>query len=201
MSHYYSRKPITSGKTTIIYTRQFGVNFTFKSQSGVFNWQKIDTGSELLLNSVILPKKKKSKILDLGCGFGFLGVVLAKIHPKLDFSLVDINELAVKLTKENCKQNEVTANTNVFQGHLYEPIKDEIFDVIITNPPLMAGKKILDEIVSKSVEHLNPKGSLQLVVPKKKGLKSMQKSLEATFGSYEVLAKGSGFWILQGING
>ncbi|NPE08361.1 MAG: methyltransferase, partial [Asgard group archaeon] len=83
------------------------------------------------------------------------------------------------------------------QGHLYEPFKDLVFDSIIANPPLMAGKKILTELVIVSKEHLREKGTLQIVVPKKKGLKSMQKLLTEAYGSFEVLAKGSGFWVLK----
>ncbi len=194
-SHYYSEKPISSGKTTIIQTIQFGNRLSFKSQSGIFGWRKVDKGSELLLNNAVIPKE--GLVLDLGCGYGFIGIALAKAYPGFRFVLTDINELAVKLTKENCKTNGVSKNTEVTQGHLYEPVKDLLFDSIITNPPLMAGKKILTELVTKSKNHLHENGTLQVVVPKKKGLKSMQKLLTEVYGSFEVLAKGSGFWVLK----
>ena len=194
-SHYYSEKPISTGKTTIIQTHQLGNRLSFKSQSGIFGWRKVDKGSELLLNNTDIPKK--GLILDLGCGYGFLGIALAKVYPEVKFILTDINELAVKLAKENCKINGVSINTDVKQGHLYIPVKDLKFDSIISNPPLVAGKKILAELVTASIEQLLEKGTLQIVVPKKKGLKSMQKMLEEVFGSYEVLAKGSGFWVLK----
>ena len=194
-SHYYSEKPISTGKTTIIQTHQFGHRLSFKSQSGIFGWRKVDKGSELLLNNVEMSEK--GLLLDLGCGYGFIGISLAKAYPKLHFILTDINELAVKLAKENCKTNGVSKNTEVKQGHLYEPVKDKKFDSIIANPPLMAGKKILTELVVESKNHLQEKGSLQIVVPKKKGLKSLQKLLTEVYGTYEVLAKGSGFWVLK----
>jgi 16S rRNA (guanine1207-N2)-methyltransferase len=194
-SHYYSEKPVSTGKTTVILTHQLGNRLSFKSQSGVFGWRKVDKGSELLLNNAEIPEK--GLILDLGCGYGFLGVALAKAYPEVHFILTDINELAVKLTRENCKTNAVLKNTVVKQGHLYDPVSDLMFDSIIVNPPLMAGKRIITELVTASKEHLNREGTLQVVVPKKKGLKSMQNLLVEIYGSYKVLAKGSGFWALQ----
>ena len=197
MTHYFSENPSSTGKTTMIQTHQLGNRLSFKSQSGIFGWNKVDVGSELLVNNVSLPKEKDLQILDLGCGYGFLGIALAKKYPKNNFFLTDINELAVRLARENCKLNEVQTNTKIFQGNLYDPFTNIQFDVIITNPPLMAGKKILQEIIAKSIAYLKDKGSIQLVVPKKKGLGSLQKMLENTYGSYQVVAKGSGFWILK----
>lgn len=195
MTHYYSERPTTSGKTTIIRTFQLGNPLIFKSQSGIFSWREVDTGSEVLVDNVILPKK--GDILDFGCGYGFIGIALAKAHPNLQFILTDINKLAVKLTKENCKHNEVQTNTQVHQGDLFEPISNKYFDVIITNPPLMAGKKILKKIVKQSKSHLKENGSFQLVVPKKKGLISIQKMLDEEFESHEELKRDSGYWVLR----
>ncbi|HUT81119.1 MAG TPA: methyltransferase [Candidatus Bathyarchaeia archaeon] len=193
--HYYSEKPSTSGKTTTIYTHQLGSPLIFKSQSGIFSWKQVDTGSEILLNNLDMPKN--GLILDLGCGYGFLGIALAKAYPDFSLILTDINELAVKYSQENCIVNKVTKNTIVKQGNLYESIKKRKFDLIITNPPLMAGKAILKQIISQSVEYLNENGSLQLVVPKKKGLISMQRMLTETYGDFAVLTKKSGFWVLK----
>ncbi|MBN1330684.1 MAG: class I SAM-dependent methyltransferase [Candidatus Heimdallarchaeota archaeon] len=194
-SHYYSERPSTSGKTITINTHQLGHSLTFTSQSGIFNWKKVDTGSEILLNNLVLPKN--GFVLDLGCGYGFLGVALAKAYPELSLVLTDINELAVKCSQKNCIINEVTKNTIVKQGNLYEPIKNYMFDSIITNPPLMAGKNVLNQIISQSKGFLNIKGSLQLVVPKGKGLVSMQKMITEIYGFFEVIAKKSGYWILK----
>jgi len=194
-SHYYSEKPVSSGKTTIIQTYQLGYRLSFKSQSGIFGWRKVDKGSELLLNNAEIPEK--GLVLDLGCGYGFIGIALAKAYPDVRFILTDINELAVKHAKENCKSNNVSKNTEVKQGHLYDPVSNLLFDSIIANPPLMAGKKIITELVLDSHEHLKEEGTLQVVVPKKKGLKSMQNLLTEVYGSFKILAKGSGFWVLQ----
>jgi len=198
--HYYSEKPASSGKRTLIKTHQLGNQLTFKSQSGVFSWSEIDKGSEILLNHLIIPNKNPKRILDLGCGYGFLGISLAKAYTAHEIILVDINELAIKLTRENCKTNNVEQNTQVKKSYLFDAIKDEKFDLIVTNPPLMAGKKILSNFISDSAKHLTDLGSIQLVVPKKKGLLSLQKMLEESFNKVSVLGKESGYWVLLGKN-
>jgi 16S rRNA (guanine1207-N2)-methyltransferase len=198
--HYYSEKPTSSGKRTIIKTRLFDNLLTFKSQSGVFSWSEIDKGSEILLNNLEIPSKTKKRILDFGCGYGFIGISLAKAFPIHELIMLDINELAIKLAKENCKINDVEKNTQVVKSNLYESVKNETFDIIITNPPLMAGKKILSAIISQSINYLTATGNIQLVVPKKKGLQSIQKMLQETFAAVNILGKKSGFWVLQGKN-
>ena len=199
MSHYYSEYPSSSGKTILIQTYQLGHQLKFKSQSGIFSWKKVDLGSELLLNNIELPSNKEIKLLDLGCGYGFLGISIAKAFPKIKVHLTDINSLAVKFTRENCKLNEVQKNTKVKQGHIYEPFENKKFNVIITNPPILAGKKILKEMIANSINYLEEHGSLFVVVPKKKGLVSMQKMFTETFAGYSVIAKGSGYWVLRGM--
>jgi 16S rRNA (guanine1207-N2)-methyltransferase len=109
--HYYSEQPSTTGKQVLIITEQFGQTFEFKSQSGIFNWKKVDKGSELLLHNIIFPTQSEASILDLGCGYGFLGIVIAKIRRDSRVILTDINQLAYQLTKENCHLNEVQNNT------------------------------------------------------------------------------------------
>ncbi|MHA1221506.1 MAG: class I SAM-dependent methyltransferase [Candidatus Heimdallarchaeota archaeon] len=193
--HYYSKKPSTSRKTTTIRTFQLGNSLAFKSQSGIFGWQKVDTGSELLIDTAEIPAS--GSILDLGCGYGLIGIVLAKANPNLQITLTDINTLAIKWTRINCKLNEVVENTDVRQGDLFEAVKEQTFDLIICNPPLMAGKAVLKRLIADAKNHITKNGSLQIVVPKKKGLLSMQKLLVKVFESYEVLAKGSGFWIMK----
>jgi 16S rRNA (guanine1207-N2)-methyltransferase len=198
--HYYSEKPSSSGKRTVIKTRQLGNLLTFKSQSGVFSWSAIDKGSEILLNHILIPNKKPRRILDLGCGYGFLGVSVAKAFPLHKITLVDINELAIKLTKENCKINNVTKNTRVKKSYLYQCFKNEKFDLIVTNPPLMAGKKVLASLINESANYLTKTGSIQLVVPKKKGLLSLQKMLEEAYEDVSVIGRKSGYWVLMGKN-
>jgi len=198
--HYYSEKPSSSGKRTIIKTRQLGNLLTFKSQSGVFSWSEIDKGSEILLNHLVIPNSKPRRILDLGCGYGFLGISLAKAYPTHKVVLTDINELAVKLSKDNCRANNVEQNTRVKKSYLFDSFKEEKFDLIVTNPPLMAGKEVLANLIEESVNFLAKEGSIQLVVPKKKGLLSLQKMLEETYEEVSVLGRKSGYWVLMGKN-
>ncbi|MEA2071364.1 MAG: methyltransferase [Asgard group archaeon] len=200
MNHYYSRDPTSSGKKTTIKTSAFGIPLIFKSQSGIFNWKKVDTGSEVLLHATEIPSQPKLQILDLGCGYGYLGIALAKRYPEIKVVLADINTIAVRMTRINCEINNVKSNTEVYQSDLFESLPHQLYDVILSNPPIMAGKKTLRELINQSKTNLKANGSLQLVVPKKKGLTSIKDMITKTFGSYKVLEKQSGYWILKAIN-
>lgn len=181
----------------IIKCRLRGHNWEFYTSSGVFSSKKIDNGTKLLIQSMILPDE--GAILDLGCGYGPIGVVAARINPKLQVFMTDINERAIKLTKNNIKRNKV-GNVQVFHGYLFEPILGKKFKTILTNPPISAGiHKIVTPIIEDSIKFLNPKGSLQLVVQSNKGGKTLTKLMEKTYSNVEVISRGSGYRVLYSI--
>ena len=146
---------------------------------------------------MILPEE--GNILDLGCGYGPIGIVAARVNPKLSVYMTDINERAVKLTARNITRNKVS-NIQLVQGNLYESVQGIKFNAILTNPPISAGiHKVITPIIQESITHLEPNGSLQLVVQSNKGGKTLSKLMEDTYTNVEVLARGSGYRVLYSV--
>jgi 16S rRNA (guanine1207-N2)-methyltransferase len=190
--HYYSENP--SSKLRIEEFKEYlrGNSIILFSGSGCFSIGSVDTGSKLLINhSLINPGET---ILDLGCGYGAVGIAIAKAYPLCNVILIDINKRAVSLAEKGIKKNELD-NCTVFSGDMYDPVKDVIFDSILLNPPHNAGKQICIEMITKAPAHLKKGGSLQLVARHKKGGKHLEQWMYDSFGNVDVIKRGSGFRI------
>lgn len=191
MEHYFTNNDnLKSQLHTIIYKR--GDDFMkFTSDLGVFSKDKVDFGSNLLIDTYIKHGRKNVTLLDLGCGYGIIGIVLAK-YMQTKSSLVDINKRAIHLTSMNIKNNGVDAKT--FESDIYANVSDK-YDVIITNPPIRTGKTSVLQFLTGAKEHLKKNGELWFVIRKDQGAKSIIKILEATY-KVEVLEKSKGFFII-----
>ncbi len=194
MTHYF-RKPLRKTMRTLISDHIRGVTVEFYTQPGLFSYREVDEGTRILLEHVVLPRDDAT-ILDVGCGYGVIGITLAKAHPRVRVYMIDVNPVAVELAKLNAKHNGVDGRVIVLQGSLYDPVKDVKFDLIVSNPPLAAGMKIVLEIVEKAPHYLNPGGSLQLVI--KKGAETVRKRMEQVFARIEVLAREKGYTVIAG---
>lgn len=190
--HYYTRQPKSRLKLGLIRTHLRGRFFEFLTSSSVFSKGRIDAGTQLLIETMVLPEK--GDILDLGCGYGPLGIVVAALNPSLHVLMVDINERATWLARKNAKLNNV--GVEIRQGFLYEPIGEMKFDAILSNPPIRAGMETVLPIIRGAAEHLYKDGLLQLVVRSKTGGKRLSNELEKTFGNAKVLARKSGYRVL-----
>ncbi|MEM2874019.1 MAG: methyltransferase [Candidatus Nanoarchaeia archaeon] len=194
--HYYAEKPKTKYVKYMIRDRIRGFDVIFKSASGVFSAKKIDKASQLLIEKADLPTEG-GRLLDLGCGYGVLGIVAAKACPQCEVVLTDINKRAVKLAKENVLLNRVRAK--VKQGNGYAAVEGEKFDIILLNPPMAAGRDIVLKLIREAPHHLNPGGSLQIVARKTKGGQFLFDEMKKLFLEVKVLAKSGGFWVVKGV--
>ncbi|OOC47680.1 SAM-dependent methyltransferase [Thermosipho sp. 1223] len=186
--HYYTEKPTSKLKVReIVFTLKNGHIYKFKSPSGVYSFGKIDKATKILIENVNIGS---GKVLDLGCGYGVIGITLKKENPNIDLYMSDINERAVEFAKINAKNNNV--NAVVKQGYLFEVWQGEKFDHIISNPPIVAGKKVWMELIEKSKEHLNLNGTLQLVAYHNKGGKRIREYMRNIFGNVKELCKEGG---------
>lgn len=167
--------------------------FSFFSDNGVFSKEHIDYGSKLLLETYLKNKNiTPANFLDVGCGYGFLGICLSKILG-ISGDLIDVNKRAVHLTKRNTELNSV--NLNVFLSSCYENISGK-YDLIITNPPIRAGKEILHSILIGAKEYLTPNGQCWFVMRKDHGAKSMIKTLDEYYET-KIVEKSKGFYIIS----
>ena len=194
--HYYVRRPSSPLRLGLIRARLRDRYFEFLTASGVFSKRKIDLGTRLLIEVMDLPEEGLA--LDVGCGYGAIGIVAAAIRPRLKVILTDVNERAVWLAKKNVERNLVSSNAEVRQGFLYEAVEGLQFDVILSNPPIAAGMKVVEALIRGAHERLRPGGSLQIVVRSK--LSTRPKAfMEDSFGHVEIVARKSGYRVFRSI--
>lgn len=194
MEHYYSEEQKSPLDLKKISQRIKGTNFDFFTSSGIFSKEKVDKGTLILVENMII--RKKSRVLDIGCGTGVLGIAAARMFDA-DVVMSDINKRAAMLAKKNIKLNNVKAN--ILQGNLYEKIKGNDFDVILANPPQTAGKEICFQLIEQSKNHLKDGGNIQLVARHNKGGKTLSKKMEDVFGNVKVIARKSGYSVYVSI--
>ncbi len=193
--HYFSAQPTSKERFGLVRTTLCHRNFEFLTASSVFSKRRVDLGTRLLIESMILPKT--GCVLDIGCGYGAVGIVAAKLYPDLQVLMTDVNIRAVRLARKNVPLNKVF-NAEVRYGHFYEPVEDLVFDCILSNPPVSAGMETVKTIVTQAPRVMADKASFQMVIRSKIGAKALPALFKETFGNCTVLARESGFRVLMG---
>ncbi len=193
MSHYFVNDPNLRSEENTYLVNMFNQDFKFISDKGVFSGTKLDYGTRLLLSSLKLTGHEKS-ILDVGTGIGVIGIILKKVYPNILVSAVDVNLRAINLAKKNAALN--TVDVSIFESNLYEKVQGK-FDVVISNPPIRAGKEVLYKLYQESLNYLNKDGYLIIVIRKQHGAKSTITYLQTLFKSVEVVTKDKGFFIIK----
>lgn len=193
-NHYYSEKPqVASSKQQHEWTlRDFKLKFS--TDAGVFSKSGIDFGSQVLINAMEFAKD--ATVLDVGCGYGPIGITAAKLAPSGHVTMIDINERAVELSKQNAKMNDVS-NVTIIQSDLYEKVKQQTFDCILSNPPIRAGKAVVHAVFEQGYQLLNSGGSMWIVIQKKQGAPSAKEKLEQLFARVEEVTKDKGYRIFK----
>ena len=190
---YYAENPDAAHDIHELRVELLGEKMTFLTDAGVFSKKMIDFGSQLLLKC--LEVDEGETVLDVGCGYGPLGLSLAKAYG-VQATMVDINNRALDLARQNAERNKVEAT--IFQSNIYEQVEEE-FDHVISNPPIRAGKQVVHEIIEKSQNFLETGGDLTIVIQKKQGAPSAKSKMEDVFGNCEVVKKDKGYYILRSV--
>lgn len=197
MDHYFSQNPTTEKE---IYKFDWNIGqdrFYFYTSNSVFSKNGMDFGSMLLVETVIEENQGFiGSILDLGCGYGPIGIIIAKLLHKSNVTMSDVNERSLELCAMNAKENKVDERTKIIKSSSFENINDK-YDIIVTNPPIRAGKDTVFSFYEGAFEHLNEGGKLYVVIQKKQGAPSTKTKLESLFGNCEVANKKSGYFIFR----
>jgi 16S rRNA (guanine1207-N2)-methyltransferase len=171
-----------------------GRRYRFLTDRGVFSYGRVDRGTRLLLEA--LEVGPRDEVLDLGCGYGVVGVVAATLAPEGKVVMVDVNARAVELARENARRHGL-GNVEVLEGDLYGPVAGRRFDVIVTNPPIRAGRVVVRAVVEGAVRHLKPHGRFYLVARTAQGAKTLGKMVAEVFGQVEEVERGGGYRVYR----
>lgn len=190
---YYAENPDAAHDIHELRVDLLGEKMTFLTDAGVFSKKMVDFGSQLLLKC--LEVNQGETVLDVGCGYGPLGLSLAKVYG-VQATMVDINNRALDLARQNAERNKVEAT--IFQSNIYEQVEGQ-FDHVISNPPIRAGKQVVHEIIEKSKDFLEIGGDLTIVIQKKQGAPSAKSKMEDVFGNCEIVKKDKGYYILRSV--
>ena len=191
--HYFAVLPKSEAKFGMVHTRLRGESFQFVTASSVFSKKRVDLGTRLIIENMVLPSA--GAVLDVGCGYGAVGIVAAASNSRLRVIMTDVNSRAVDLARRNVEINKVN-NAEVLCGYLYEPVKDLIFNCVLSNPPVSAGMETVKAIITEAPKVMASEATFQMVIRSKIGAKTLPSVFNETFGNCAVLARESGYRVL-----
>jgi 16S rRNA (guanine1207-N2)-methyltransferase len=193
--HYYSRTQNVESDPKYWNTELRNTKLRFKTDNGVFSKSDVDFGTRLLVDTFQMPDLS-GDILDVGCGYGPIGLTIAKNWKDRKLYMVDVNTRALQLAKENADLNSLR-NVSIKESDCLSSVREQRFAAIVTNPPIRAGKKVINTIYEQSHECLLPNGELWIVIQKKQGAPSTIDKLSSLFEKVEVVAKKKGYFIIK----
>ena len=190
---YFAREPESASRPAECRFTYRGRELRFTTDAGVFSRGELDAGTRLLLDA--LPENLSGEILDLGCGWGPVGVSVKAVWPETRVTMTDVNLRALEWSRENAARNGAEATCLESDG--FSALDGRSFDAVITNPPIRAGKQVIYRIFADAQAHLKPGGSLYLVIRKQQGAESCIRYLKTIYASVEKLDRSGGFWVLE----
>ena len=190
--HYFSASPESAHRYAEAEYVYRGETLRFLTDAGVFSRGEVDFGTDVLLRA--LPQDLAGRVLDLGCGWGAVGVSVGKKYPACALVMCDVNERALELARKNAAANGVKAETAQSDG--LEQVEGP-FDYILTNPPIRAGKQVIYRLFAESARKLSPEGALYIVIRKQQGAESAVKYLKTIFQQVDTVDKSGGFWVIR----
>ncbi len=193
--YYYSQKPHVVHDLAEWSFVLKGQKLHFITDSGVFSRKTVDYGSRVLIEAFDWSQLPEGPILDMGCGYGPIGLALAVASGRA-VEMVDVNERAVALAQKNATLNQIN-NVMIHTSDLYQEVKRRDFAAILSNPLIRAGKDVVHQILTESYEHLRVGGTLTVVLQKKQGAPSAKKKMQETFGNATIIKKDKGYYIIQ----
>ena len=195
MGHYFDDVPLSESNIREISFTLYDVKYTYYTDNGVFSKSRIDEGSYIFLK-VLLPLHLDGRILDLGCGYGPIGLTIAQNSKQARVDLADINSRALALASKSSERLNLNSRVTFLHSDIFEKIEGP-YDSIVVNPPIRAGKVVTYRMYEESKQYLIDGGSLYVVIRKKQGAESAFKYIETVFGNVSLLHKEKGYWIIK----
>ena len=195
MGYYFDENPTLESSIREISFSLYGQNYTYFTDNGVFSKSKVDEGSYIFLK-VLLPLHLTGRILDLGCGYGPIGLTLALNEKEARVDLADINSRALALASRSGERLNLNDRVTFLHSDIFEKIEGP-YDSIVVNPPIRAGKVVTYRMYLESKQYLIDGGSLYVVIRRKQGAESALKYIETVFENVSVLHKEKGYWIIK----
>ena len=189
--HYYTPQPESKHKPGLVTYDYRGLSLRFETDSGVFSRTEIDKGTDILLRT--LPETLSGDVLDMGCGYGVIGVSVGKCWKDTRITMADVNERACDLSRKNAMNNGVSAKVLVSDG--YAQVLGNRYDLILQNPPIRAGKAVIYQMFADAATCLREGGQLWLVIRKQQGAPSALTYLRTLYRQAQVVEKEAGYWI------
>ncbi|MBI0033324.1 MULTISPECIES: class I SAM-dependent methyltransferase [Lactobacillus] len=197
---YFTENPTSQHDEHIIDYQVNGIDLKFTTDAGVFSKLRVDYGSGVLIKKMLDVDFPQNNILDVGTGYGPIGLFAAKFWPKQTVEMIDVNERGLNLAKKNAELNHID-NVAIFSSDVYSHISSaKKYGLILTNPPIRAGKEVVSNILYGAKNHLVTDGVLLVVIQKKQGEPSARKLLTKTFGNCTILKRDKGYYVLQAVN-
>lgn len=194
---YFTENPTVDHDEHHVNYHLNGINLNLTTDAGVFSKNRVDYGSGVLIEQMLDQDLPGGNILDVGCGYGPIGLFAAKKWPDRQVDMVDVNERAMDLARRNAAANGA-GNVNIFASDRYQAVTGQ-YAMIVTNPPIRAGKAIWSSILSEAKDHLTDGGILLVVIQKKQGAPSAKKLMAASLGNCEILTRDKGYYILKSV--
>lgn len=198
--HYYTTSPDSKSDIRMIPYEVGGRKYEFYTDHGVFSISRVDHGTDILINTVLedytATPGSEAGILDMGCGYGPIGIVMADQYADTPVVMLDVNERAMDLAQKSAVLNRVADHVSIVKEEQLEGMR---FQMVVTNPPIRAGKQTIYHLFALAEEKLMDDGVLYVVIRKNQGADSAVKELKRLFGNCETIEKKSGFHILKSI--
>lgn len=197
MEHYYTKNPNISSAEKQITSYINNNRYSFYTDNGVFSKNEVDFGTKSLLEA-FYTNKENAKVCDLGCGYGVVTIYLGIKYPNFSFTMIDVNNRSLELSAKNINLNQLKNNIKLYENDALDSIEEK-FDIVITNPPIRAGKQVVHKMIAQSYDRLNIDGELWVVIQKKQGMPSCKKLMEQLFENVEVVNRNKGYYTLKSI--
>jgi 16S rRNA (guanine1207-N2)-methyltransferase len=194
--HYYTSKPGAAHEEQEFSFVLQGHEMRFLTDAGVFSRNRVDFGSLLLIETMRIARD--ARVLDVGCGYGPIGLTAAKLAVDGKVTMIDVNERAVELARRNAEKNGIR-NVDIRVSDVYSAVQGETFDVILTNPPIRAGKEIVHRIFTEGHALLSDGGEIWVVIQKKQGAPSALKKLQEVYREVEEVDRDKGYHIFRAV--